>query len=68
VPEPTEADLEVVFEPLVESWSHYRRGIIEVTGRPKRPITAEVEARIQEEIMRHRAGQRRRVRLRRVWG
>ena len=48
VPEPTEAELAVVFKALDE-------------GRQTRPITTADEARIQEEIKKHRAERRRSV-------
>ena len=48
VPEPTEAELTAVFKALDE-------------GRRTRPITTADEARIQEEIKKHRAGRRRSV-------
>jgi len=47
VPEPTEAELAMVFKALDE-------------GRRTRPMTSADEARIQDEIMKHRAEQRRR--------
>ena len=47
VPEPTDAELAVVFKALDE-------------GRRTRPITAEDEAQIQEEITKYRAESRRR--------
>lgn len=47
VPEPTEAELAAVFKALDE-------------GRRARPITAEDEAHIQDEIAKYRAAQRRR--------
>jgi AbrB family looped-hinge helix DNA binding protein len=47
VPEPSEAELAAVFKALDE-------------GRPTRPITAEDEVHIQDEIKRYRSEQRRR--------
>jgi hypothetical protein len=47
VPEPTEAELAAVFKVLDE-------------GGKKRPITAEDEAQIEDEITKYRAEQRRR--------